>query len=519
MKLIDRLEKRRSVVKVILTGMSFLLPSLVRPAESDAAVSSGIAGPNGKKTNVRIDKTGAKGNGVDDDTDYFTRALCSNVDVVAGKGRVYRVKPLVFVDLKNAVLDLNGSTLLVDRPTPTGPSPSGLTFKSSSTLGGCQNLQVRNGKIAYVSAPSTRIDNNFAIYVEGAKGIEISGIEIDGSWSAGIWVQKSTDVYIHDNYIHHTKADGITCQGCGVNIGIISNRVSFTGDDCVAVTWFTGNDESYVGNSLGEKYSSKVRISNNTCEDGAARGIFLGGVSGGEVCFNKISRTDAIGILLARDTVDRFSEFFYAHGVNNSNRNVDIHHNSLNQCAIASNSRYAEVGGIWISERNRGIRVMNNILNKCNNVHFYCAGNAEIYQNKSFSPQWIAGGRVRKEQMLGRGSHVVTGANSASKVWNFGRIYENELVGDCCYAIWVGPGSLSKQWEVARNRIYVSTDTSQSANFLSTETGQKNVTRINAWIRSDNPGKVSVEDNVVQDLRAAPILIINFGFRRRRAHD
>ncbi|WP_454873864.1 right-handed parallel beta-helix repeat-containing protein [Paraburkholderia xenovorans] len=504
MKRVDRLEKRRSIVKLILGGMSFSLPSLGRPAASGVAVSSGIAPANGTKISVRIDGTGANGNGIDDDTDYFTRALRSNVTVIAGKGKVYRVKPLVFIDLKNATLDLNGSTLLVDRPTPTGPSPSGLTFKSSSRLGGCQNLHVRNGKIAYVSAPSTRIDNNFAIYVEGARGIEISGVEIDGSWSAGIWVQKSTNIYIHDNDVHHTKADGITCQGCGANIRIISNRVRFPGDDCVAVTWFTGNEESYVGNSLGEKYSSNVKIANNICEDGAARGIFLGGVSGGEVCFNRISRTDAIGILLARDTVDRFSEFFYANGVNNSNLNVDIHHNSLNQCAIASNSRYAEVGGIWISERTRGIRVMNNVLNKCNNIHFYCAGNAEIYQNKSFSPQWIAGGRVRKEQMLGRGSHVVTGANSASKAWNFGRIYENELIGDCYYAIWIGPGSFSRQWQVARNRIFVSTGTSRSANLLSTEPGQKDVASVTAWIRSDNPGRVSVEDNVVQDLRDAP---------------
>jgi hypothetical protein len=506
MKPVDRLEKRRSVVKVILTGVYCLLPSLARPAESDASASSGIARPDGKKSSVRIDELGAKGNGVDDDTEYFTRAMRSGVTVVAGKGKVYRVRPLVFVDLKNAALDLNGSTLLVDRPTPTGPSPSGLTFKSSSSLGGCQNLKLSHGKIAYVSGPSARIDNNFSIYVEGARGLEISGIEIDGSWSAGIWVQKSTHVYIHDNYVHHTKADGITCQGCGDDIRIISNRVSLPGDDCVAVTWFTGNNESYVGNSAGEKYSSNVRIANNICEDGAARGIFLGGVSGGEVCFNRISRTDAIGILLARDTVDRSSEFFYANGVNNSNLNVDIHHNALNQCAIASNSRYAEVGGIWISERNRGIRVMNNILYKCNNIHFYCAGNAEIYQNKSFSPQWVAGGRVRKEQMLGRGSHIVTGANSASKGWNFGRIDENQLIGDCYYAIWIGPGSLSRQWQVARNRIFVSTDTTQSANLLSTEAGQKNAARITAWIRSDNPGRVSVQDNVVQDLRDAPTL-------------
>lgn len=504
MKRVDCLEKRRSVVKIIMTGMSSLLPSLGRPAASGVTVSSDIAAPSDQAINVRIDETGASGNGIDDDTDYFKRALRSNVTVVAGKGKVYRVKPLVFIDLKNAVLDLNGSTLLVDRPVPTGPSPSGLIFKSSSRLGGCQNLQLRNGKIAYVSAPSARIDNNFAIYVEGARGIEISEIEIAGSWSAGIWVQKSTNVYLHDNYVHHTRADGITCQGCGNNVRIISNRVISPGDDCIAVTWFTGNDESYVGNNFGEKYSSNVKIESNICEDGAARGIFLGGVSGGEVCFNRISRTDAIGILLARDTVDRFSEFFYANGVNNSNLNVDIHHNSLNQCAIASNSRYAEVGGIWISERNRGIRVMNNILNKCNNIHFYCAGNAEIYQNKSFSPQWIAGGRVRKEQMLGRGSHIVTGANSASKAWNFGQIYENELVGDCYYAIWIGPGSFSRQWQVARNRIFVSTGTSRSGNRLLAEPGQKDDARITAWIRSDNPGRVSEEDNVVRDLRDAP---------------
>ncbi len=473
--------QRRPMVAYLLSGAS----------------AQQTAGP----MSISLDIIGAKGDGLADDTEYLVGALKSNRQVKAGKNKIYRIRPIVIHDATALTFDLNGSTLLIDRATPMGPSPSGLSFKSSSGLGDCSNIRILNGRISYKNKPTMRVDNNFAIYAEGVRGFRISDFEIDGSWSAGIWVHKSEDISIKDSYVHGTMADGITCQGCGENVSISSNRIVSSGDDAIAVTWFTGNDPSYVGNTMGIKLTSNVKILGNECTDSAARGIFLGGVKNGEVAYNQISRSNAIGILLARDTVNHDSEFFYKHGVNNSNASIDIHDNVLVRCAIASDSLYAEVGGIWVSERNVGIAIRDNIIFKCNSVHIYFAGNGKISGNRSYFPQWVGGGRVKRERMIGRGTHIMTGANSVSRKLSYGDVIENILVGDSYYAIWIGSGSDTHQWRVGGNKIFVSPDYDERQVWA--RLGERR-SRLDRLIKVEPRAKVQIDENGIFDIGNAP---------------
>lgn len=491
--------RRRSVVGLL--ARAFALPWLSRRPVLASFLSGASAQQISGTTPVWLDVIGAKGDGVEDDTEFLIGALKSSRQVKAGKNKIYRIRPIVIHDVFDLTLDLNGSTLLIDRATPTGPSPSGLSFKSSSALGDCAKIRILNGKIAYKNKPAMRVDNNFAIYAEGVRGLEISKLEIDGSWSAGVWIQKSEGISIKDSYVHGTMADGITCQGCGKNVSISSNRIASSGDDAIAVTWFTGNDPSYVGNPMGMKLTSNVKILGNECTDSAARGIFLGGVKNGEVAYNRIFNSNAIGVLLARDTVNQDSEFFYKHGVNNSNASIDVHDNTLVRCAIASNSLYAEVGGIWVSERNVDINISDNVIFKCNSVHIYFAGNGRISRNKSYFPQWIGGGRVKRERMIGRGTHIMTGVSSFSRKLNYGDVTENIIVGDSYYAIWIGSGSDSHQWRVAGNKIFVSPEHDERQVWARLAGGRPRLDRL---IRVDPRASVQINENSILDIENAP---------------
>jgi hypothetical protein len=398
---------------------------------------------------------GAVGDGVADDTTALLNSFGSNRHVYGRAGDVYRFKPAKLTDVKNLTIDLQGATLLVDAPVPTAASQAyGIQVLSSTALGGSANIRICNGKIQFVTAPGARVDNNFAIYADGVDGLEIDNIEIAGSWSAGIWVQRSNRVRIHHNYVHDTLADGITLQGCGYDLEVDHNRVSNVGDDMIAVTWFTGNDPAYVGLTDGIKQSRDVHIHHNKLVTGGQRGIFSGGILSGSIYANKVQFTNSIGIQLARNTVDVSSPFYSAAGVNNANASLDIFSNRVWDCALNSNTPFPQLAGIWISEGNDAINLHHNDIQRCNNASIFCGGNADIHHNKSRDPQLLAGGTVTLAQMPYKGSHIVTANFVANSGSNSGSITDNEMYGGLARAIWLQVGDHVRSWKVDGNKSY-----------------------------------------------------------------
>lgn len=397
----------------------------------------------------------AVGDGVTLDTAALLAAIVSNRRVLGKHGDVYRIAPLVFTDIQHVEIDLQGAMLLVDAPTPTGQAQNFcLKIVSSTQLGGSADIRVKNGKIAYINAPSARVDNNFCIYADGVDGLEIANIECVGSWSAALWARRSNNVDIHDCYVHDSKADGITLQACGTNLRIHDNRLSNTGDDSIAVTWFTGDDPTYVGLTDGIKKSRNVKIYNNQCITSAQRGIFCGGILSGAVHHNYVQYTNTIGIMLARDTVTVGSPFYSANGVNGSNSSLAIHHNWVWDCALNSNTPFPQLAGIWISEGNDAINLHDNDIQRCNNTNIFCGGNARIHHNTSRDPQLQAGGTVTVAQMTYKGSHIVTANFTANSGSNSGSITDNEMYGGLARAIWLGAGDNNLSWKVDGNKSY-----------------------------------------------------------------
>lgn len=397
---------------------------------------------------------GSVGDGIADDTNALLSACGSNRWVYCRAGDVHRIKLPKFTDCKNLTVDLQGATLLFDVAAPSGAGQSFGFQVLSSVFGASSNVRICNGKVAFVNAPTSRVDNNFAIYADGVDGLEIHDIEVAGSWSAGIWAQRCNRVHIHHNYVHDTLADGITLQGCGYDLEIDHNRVINAGDDMIAVTWFTGNDPAYVGLADGVKQSRDVHIHHNKLVTGAQRGIFCGGILSGSAYANKIQFTNHTGIQLARNTVDVSSPFYSTAGVNNANASLDIYSNRVWDCALNSNTQFPQLAGIWVSEGNDAIYVRHNDIQRCNNVSIFCGGNADIHHNKSRDPQVQVGGSVTIAQLTYKGSHIVTGNFVANSGSNSGSITNNEMYGGSGRAIWLGAGDNIRSWTVDGNKTY-----------------------------------------------------------------
>lgn len=431
-----------------------------------------------------------KGDGITNDTAALLRVMQSNTYVQLPCGVVCLISPMKFDNLVNLTLDLNGSTLLVTCPTPTAAGQAtALSFKSDLTYGNSRNIKVINGRITWLTAPNARVDSNFGVFGDGINGIEISGVEIDHSWGAGIWIQRSNNIIIKKNHIHDCEADGATVQNCGSNLQMRYNMSHDNGDDLLAVTWFSGGDPAYVGLTDGILQTQEVAIENNICYNGEARGIFLGGARNGVIQNNRIDTIDGLGMLLARDTVSASSPFYSPAGVNNSNSNLDISGNTITNCGIASNSPDNGVGGMLVSEANFNIKVHHNTLIGNNNIHFQFNGNVYAWQNISDSPVLVGGGTVPVSALVGNGGHFLTadfnGTNSC-----YGRISDNIIRNGPFRAVTSNTGT-AEGWEIVDNKLYN----------VGSITNVSNGTNINGLISIFNIGNCVVQNNRIRDTR------------------
>lgn len=262
---------------------------------------------------------GALGTGnAHDDVNGFLWTVQSNTEMRLRRGVTYGVgSKMSFSNLQNFTLQAAGAEVLFTGPAPTAAGQASVfTFKSATTFGQCANIAVFDLQFDFLNAPSVvtqRVDNNFAIYFSLVDGITVERCKVLSSWSAAFWIVYSNNTCFRRNVVKARDgaaicADGITHQSCGYNIVLENNIVIGNGDDGIAVTWFTGNIPSTVGLMDNLLASRNVRISSNTVEGQklSGRGIFLGGILGGEITNNTVRNTSAYGIMLSRNTVDQY---------------------------------------------------------------------------------------------------------------------------------------------------------------------------------------------------------------------
>lgn len=262
---------------------------------------------------------GALGTGsAHDDTNGFLWTIQSNTEMRLRRGVVYGVaSKLSFTNPQNFTLQGLGATMLFTGPAPVAAGQASIfTFKSAATLGQSANIAIYDVTFDFLNAPTAvtqRVDNNFAIYFSLVDGITVERCSVVTSWSAAFWAVYCNNTSFRRNTIKARPgvvicADGITHQSCGFNIRLENNIVIGNGDDGIAVTWFSGNLPTNVGLNDGVLASRNVSIKNNTVTDQqlSGRGLFLGGIFGGEITGNTIRNTSAYGIMLSRNTVDQY---------------------------------------------------------------------------------------------------------------------------------------------------------------------------------------------------------------------
>lgn len=261
---------------------------------------------------------GALGTGsAHDDTNGFLWTVQSNTEMRLRKGIQYGVGKLSFKNIQNFTLRGNNSTLLFNGAAPVAAGTATvLSFQSATTFGQSANIAIYDTYIDNVNAPTTasqRVNNNFGMFFNMVNGVTVERCAVLSCWSAAIWLVYCNNTSFRYNLVQARAgsvicADGITHQSCGSNIQLDHNVVANTGDDAIAVTWFSGNLPATVGLTDGILAARNVSITNNTVSGVqlSGRGIFLGGILGGVVTGNTVQNTSAYGIMLARNTVDQY---------------------------------------------------------------------------------------------------------------------------------------------------------------------------------------------------------------------
>lgn len=125
--------------------------------------------------------------------------------------------------------------------------------------------------------------------VEGASNVVIKGCVVRQSSAAGIFIEDATNYYIVGNRVIDSLSDAIHQTGTSSNGYVLSNIVTGTGDDRIAVVSYDGQD------------CNNILISGNTVSGGFARGISVVGGRSVTIQGNTVTGSAAAGIYLASE--------------------------------------------------------------------------------------------------------------------------------------------------------------------------------------------------------------------------
>lgn len=166
--------------------------------------------------------------------------------------------------------------LTVDSVTLFGDGPATI-FQSTDTTGTNPNLtikltgtapQIRDMTVSTTWAGARQSNpESTAVWVNSATGFLVSGLVVNGAGSAGIFMQSASDGRVEGNRVNNTLADAIGHYYQSFDIVTTNNRIYNAGDDCISVV-------GYVTDTTAP-YS--IRIANNKCKSGQARGIAVVG--------------------------------------------------------------------------------------------------------------------------------------------------------------------------------------------------------------------------------------------------
>ena len=191
----------------------------------------------------------------------------------------YQHSGVLSVNVPGVRINGNGATL-----EATDPAAASLWINSDNVTLSNLNLTAPVGVPRQDGTTQTML-------VFGGHGVTISGVNITGGSSAGMYVPNASNFRIEGVTIRDTAADGIQLTA-GSNSGQVNNvTTERTGDDGIAVVSYVGGPS--VGMCHDIVVNSPVILSNNQ-----ARGLVVAG--GDRIAFNNINvaNTSAAGVFI-----------------------------------------------------------------------------------------------------------------------------------------------------------------------------------------------------------------------------
>lgn len=230
--------------------------------------SFALANASAEPTNVytpdsSIDKTGAQD--VTEALQAFINRVPDNAIVSFPSGARYRIEgTLLFKNRQNLIIDGNGAMFFATDPVGTRVGSGGPRSRQQFSLEEVTDVTIRNLVIKGAHVNGGQDDDAYVSQYEAQHGINIvdsENIEVYGNnitevFGDFVYVAKSNDVYIHDNFMRRNGRQGIGI-GSGENIRIEKNDIADTRRATIDLEPLTAN--GFVRN---------VYIRNNKIGDG-----------------------------------------------------------------------------------------------------------------------------------------------------------------------------------------------------------------------------------------------------------
>lgn len=186
------------------------------------------------------------------------------------------------IRVPNVTIDGNGATLQATQDA------------TSSVQVTASNVRVTNLRLLNNNG-GRRWDalDQQALVVRGTNGVTLSGVTVDGSAAAGIFVDGSSGFTITDARVNNTRADGIHMTGGSGYGQVIRPVTTQTGDDGVAVVSYSDSPPNHDisvlspvvngtrgGRGISVVGGTRISYSNITVRDSFAAGVYIATESG-----------------------------------------------------------------------------------------------------------------------------------------------------------------------------------------------------------------------------------------------
>lgn len=275
----------------VVTRRELLRLSAASAVAAGAAALSGCTSSSGPKPTrsssfmtgsvLRLDRFGAVGDGLTDDTAAIQRAfdaLRPGQTLSVPKGRVYRHTSTIHLATPDVRLEGPGRLLA------TTEQASALQLSADRIT--LADLTVSMG-------PTTQrwsAAEQHKVYIGTHEGITLQNVIVDGSAAAGVYVYGATDFRFDHVTVRDTRADGIHMTNGSRKGTVARPRVARSGDDGVAVV-------SYLQDPV--PCSDITIVSPQVRTTTGGRGVSV--VGGHDVTYRDIDveRSSAAGVYLA----------------------------------------------------------------------------------------------------------------------------------------------------------------------------------------------------------------------------